>query len=163
MPVKKGSRIDDIKSDFAQYVNAEDPEEGKVKNENLSLDASGVNFNKVGIYETTVTAKDGSGNEGKGTFKIAVYDSANKTAPNLVIKEPFRVIQIDEDINEINWGEDFIKSATDANGLDIVGNIKVDTGDLDTSIEGTYKVTIVAEDFAGNKTSKDINVVVVNY
>lgn len=163
MPVKKGSSADYIKSSFSDSINAVDPEEGKLKKENLTIDVSNVNLNKVGIYETTVTAKDGSGNEAEGILKVAVYDPSNKTAPKLVMKEPFRVIQIEEDIKEINWGKDFVKSATDADGLDIVGNVQVDTGSLDTSTEGKYKVTIVAEDFAGNKTSKEIDVVVVNY
>lgn len=163
MPVKLGSKADDVKTGFYDYVDAVDGEEGKLKKDKLSIDASQVNFGKVGIYETTVTASDSAGNKATGKLNIAVYDPSNKAQPTLVINEPFRVIQIEEDIKQIKWNKDFVKSAVDANGLDIIGNIKVDTGDLDTSAEGTYKVTITAEDFAGNKTSKEINVVVVNY
>ncbi len=163
VPAAKGSGESDVTAKIMDYITVDDAAEGELGGDAIKLDLSAVNFGKVGSYTATVTATDGSGNEGTGKITVAVYNPDNKTAPTITLLDPYRVLKLGEELEEINWAKDFIKSALDADGLDVTGNLEVNTDALDINAEGEYTVTAKVKDFAGNEATKDIQVAVVNY
>lgn len=59
----------DRKYDFKKYVHASDNMGGKVS---LSVDTSGINWKKSGVYKLTYTAKDLAGNVARKSAKVQV-------------------------------------------------------------------------------------------
>ncbi|MCG8499177.1 MAG: DUF5011 domain-containing protein, partial [Firmicutes bacterium] len=80
--------------------------------------------------------------------------------PTVVFKQKFRSVKLEEDASAINWGKEFIASATDKDGLDVKQGIKADLSELDTTTPGKYKVEITVTDFAGNETKQTLEVTV---
>lgn len=128
----------------------------------IKFDTSATDSSKPGFYKygLVATAKDNMDNEGRARINIVIFDPNNKVAPTLTPKAEFRKIAVDEDTSAINWGNDFVEVAQDASGIDIKDKVTADLGELDTSTAGTYKVTLKLTDFAGNETTKEIDVVV---
>ncbi len=163
IPAALNSSEKDITSKIMDYIKVSDAAEGDLSGDSVKLDTSKVNFGKIGQYTATVTATDGSGNETKADVKVAVYNPDNKTPPTITILDPYRVLKQGEELDEIDWAGDFIKSALDANGFDVSGNISVDTSALDINAEGEYNITFKVKDFVGNEATKELQVAVVNY
>ena len=126
----------------------------------IVADLSRVNFDKPGRYENAATfsIRDSSGNEGKTERAVVVFDAANTTAPSLVIKGGFRNIAVNENTDNINWRGDFVESATDKDGLDIRDSVFADLSQLNTTLAGSYTVTLFVRDYAGNEVSAEITV-----
>ncbi|MDF2870365.1 MAG: transglutaminase domain protein [Anaerocolumna sp.] len=59
----------DKKYDFTKYVHASDDRDAAVK---LTVDTTGINYKKEGIYTVTYTAKDSAGNASKARAKVQV-------------------------------------------------------------------------------------------
>ncbi len=148
--------------DWASYMKASDNIDGELNMANAAVDFSGVDFNAVGKYDGKVvySIKDASDNEGTATLNIIVYNGNNTTPPTLVLKSEYRTVGLDEDVSSINWKDDFVEQATDADGLDIKNNITPDLSELDTTTPGEYNVEITLKDYAGNET-KEVIVITV--
>ena len=105
---------------------------------------------------------DAAGNSNSTRAKVVVYNPDNKTAPTVTLKAELPKVEIDAVASEINWN-DFIESAVDADGLNVLElaeNITADISKLDTTTPATYKVTVTVSDYAGNKTDVVVDVVV---
>lgn len=148
--------------DLPSNFQVKDNLDGELKAGDLNFDFSAVDTSKAGYYQGGIVAtmKDSSDNEGKAKVSVTIFDPNNKTAPTLKIKEEYREIAKDEDTANINWGNDFVEVAEDASGINLKGAIEADLSELDTTTPGTYKVKLTIKDYAGNETSKEIEVVV---
>ena len=93
-------------------------------------------------------------------MNIIIYNGENKTAPTLVLKTEYRTVGLDEDVSSINWKDDFVEQAEDADGLDLKNNITPDLSELDTTTPGEYNVEITVKDYAGNETKETIVITV---
>lgn len=153
--VAKGTQPDDI--EWGEYLSASDNADGDYTSDSIIISYDEEIFNTVGTYENGVTAYivDNSGNEGKGSFTVLVYDPDNTDTPHLVAKEVVPEIDRNKDVSEINWGQ-YVETAQDADGIDISTNISADTGWLDVTESGEYPVDLVATDYAGNKVEATI-------
>ena len=124
------------------------------------------NLNTVGYYYRMFKAyfADSSENMGYCTVSVYVYDPANTDAPVLTAYESPMYVTVNTDVNSLAWvGSEMtaaIKSAVDADGLDISGNVKADLSTLDSSTPGTYDVVISVTDYVGNTASVTVKVVV---
>ena len=136
--------------------------DGELDKEQIVFDTTAADFNQVGAYKAGVvgTIKDSSDNEGQVKINIVIYDDKNTQAPTLTVKEEYRVLAKDEDTSKVNWGNDFVETATDKDGLDLKANIVADLSELDTTTPGTYNVALTVTDYAGNETTQTIEVTV---
>ena len=153
----------DLKTvDLASNFQVKDNLDGELNAADINFDLSAVDTSKAAYYKGGIVAtmKDSVGNEGKAKISVTIFDPNNKTAPTLTIKPEYREIAKDEDTANIKWGNDFVEVAEDASGIDLKGDIQADLSELDTTTPGTYKVKLTVKDFAGNETSKEIEVVV---
>lgn len=154
----------DLKSilDVANKFTVTDNLDGELNAADITVDVSAVDTSKPGYYKggIVLSKKDSADNEGKLKLSVTIFDPNNKTAPKLTIKPDYRKIAKDEDTAAINWGNDFIEVAEDANGIDLKSAVQADLSELDTTTPGTYKVKLNLTDYAGNTTSKEIDVVV---
>lgn len=155
-----GTDPDGVK--WAAYMTASDNIDGALSMDDAAVDYSEIDFDTVGRYEGKLgfSIKDASGNEGRASLNVVIYNGGNTAAPTLVIKDEYRTIGIDEDASSINWKDDFVEQATDADGLDIKNNISADLSELDTTTPGTYPIEITLTDYAGNETKGTIEVTV---
>ncbi|HBA47414.1 MAG TPA: hypothetical protein DCZ91_06380 [Lachnospiraceae bacterium] len=148
--------------DWTAYMTASDNIDGDLNMSDAAVDFSEIDFGTVGKYDGKLaySIKDASDNEGTATLNVIIYNADNTTAPTLVIKEEYRTVNIDENPSDINWKDDFVEEATDADGLDIKNNITPDLSELDTTTPGEYNVEITLTDYAGNETKETIVVTV---
>lgn len=148
--------------DWASYMKASDNIDGELDMKNATVDFSGIDFATVGNYDGKLiyAIKDASGNEGTASMNIIIYNGENKTAPTLVLKTEYRTVGLDEDVSSINWKDDFVEQAEDADGLDLKNNITPDLSELDTTTPGEYNVEITVKDYAGNETKETIVITV---
>lgn len=150
--------------DWTAYVKATDNIDGELDMQNAAVDYSGIDFDTVGKYEGALqySIQDAAGNEGATTLNVVIYDGSNTTAPTLVLKAEgeYRSINVDEDTSSINWKDDFVEQATDADGLDIKDRISADLSELDTTTPGDYEVELTLTDYAGNEAKETIVVTV---
>ncbi len=160
IPVPKGSGEAQVKEQLSKFVTIKDTMEGEIDTSSAVLELGNVDFNKVGDYTGVIKAYDSSLNEANATIHIYIYDADNKTPPTVKVKSVYRIIKLDEDVSTIKWS-DFIETAKDANGLNLMERIKGDTTTLNTSMEGTYDVKITVTDYAGNETTVTVPLVVV--
>ena len=143
-------------------MKASDNIDGELDMKNATVDFSGIDFATVGNYDGKLiyAIKDASGNEGTASMNIIIYNGENKTAPTLVLKTEYRTVGLDEDVSSINWKDDFVEQAEDADGLDLKNNITPDLSELDTTTPGEYNVEITVKDYAGNETKETIVITV---
>lgn len=137
---------------------ATDNVDGELDRSQAVIDTSACDFSKVGTYNPgiKVTVKDKAGNEGSSEYPIVIYNPENKTIPTLTLKEEYRKIAKDEDTSSINWHQDFVEKAVDADGLDLAGFIESDMSQLDTSTAGSYTIQLTVIDYNGNKGVVDL-------
>lgn len=121
-------------------------------------------FQTVGYYDKAFKAcfTDPSGNVGKATVSVYVYNPNNTAAPVLTANETPVTIALNADVNTLTWvGEgNAILSAVDADGLDVSSKVAADLSTLDSSTPGTYDVRITVTDFVGNTAETTVKVVV---
>ena len=148
--------------DFSELYTAEDNIDGPLDFSAVAINYDGVDFNKIGQYGggLVMSVKDAAGNEGTAKVAVTIYDDKNTQPPTVVFKPEFRSVKLEEDASAINWGKDFIASATDKDGLDVKHGINADLSELDTTTPGKYKVEITVTDFAGNETKQTLEVTV---
>lgn len=147
---------------WTMYMTASDNIDGELSMDDANVDFSEIDFNTVGKYDGKLvfSIKDASDNEGKASLNVIIYNGENTEAPTLVIKDEYRTINIDENTSSINWKDDFVEQAMDADGLDIKNNISPDLSELDTTTPGEYAVEIILTDYAGNEMRETIVVTV---
>ncbi len=146
-----------------------EPEDVPFVEGRFSIDYSGVDFNTVGEYTDAVkiVASDKAGNKREATYTAFIYDKDNTNPPKMELKKnedgslaELKTINLDAKTDEINWGNDYIGSATDENGIDIKSRVKADVSYLDVTVEGEYPVVLYVEDFAGNRTEIPVTLTV---
>lgn len=108
---------------------------------------------------------DSFGNRGYKTISVIVYDPNNTEKPVVEAHTAPMFVSLGTDVNTIKWiGETpynyAIKSAVDADGLDLSGNVRADLSTLDSSTQGTYDVKITVTDYVGNSTQVTVQVIV---
>lgn len=142
---------------WTDKFSATDNLDGPLDITTATFDTSLTDFNTVGMYKDgiVVTINDASENTGKAKANIFVYDPANKEAPVLTLKEEYRSISLDEDTSKINWN-DFVESAVDADGLNVLSTITADLSTLDPTTKGDYTIGLTVTDFANNSTSTEL-------
>ena len=138
---------------WADYIEAEDGVDGVLDMSTATIDASAIDTGKIGVQEgvLNLTIKDKSDNKVNSKLNVIIYDKDYKTAPVITLKGEYRTIQLDEDIEKINWQADFIESALDKDGLNVMQTVEADISELDTSTPGTYQVTLKVTDYVGNQ------------
>ena len=138
---------------WADYVEAEDGVDGVLDMSTATIDASTLDTSQIGVQEGVLhlTIKDQSDNEASANLNVIIYDQGHQTAPVITLKEDYRTIQLDEDIEKINWQSDFIESALDKDGLNVIQTVEADISELDTSTPGTYQVVLKVTDYVGNQ------------
>ena len=162
IPVPVGSTAADVQALLSQYIKVTDAMDGDIDSSTATVDVSDADLNRIGAYRVAVSAYDSSLNEAKVNVDLYVYNASNKTKPTLTIKSNYRILDLDEDVAAIKWS-DFVASAKDADGLDLIEKVKADVSTLNTSMEGEYDVVLTVTDFAGNETSETITLTVLNY
>ncbi len=143
-----------LREDAAIEVNNEDidktlffEEIKNVKENDIKVDYSKVNFNEVGIYEVTITIY-----KKKYTAKLQVVDTES---PVLQVKD------VSIAIGDTYNAKDFVDSCKDNSGKKCNiefydSSVNQDGEKIDYNSykdEGTYTVQIIASDESGNKTS----------
>jgi len=148
--------------DWGKYLSINDNVDGTIAVSKASADLLAVNFNKPGRYNNAAvfSVRDSSGNEGTAVKTVTVYDGTNKTPPVLKIKAEYRTVKLNEKTDDINWKKDFVESAADRDGLDIINSLFADLSEIDTTKPGKYNVTLTVKDYAGNEASADVSVTV---
>ncbi len=128
-------------------------------NEDGTTTSTGINFNEVGKYEKGIIVKvtDSQGNTKEANYTAYIYDEHGKNAPTLKLKEDLSAtIALNADTSTIKWADLYVEEAVDENGIDLKTFVSADVSELDVTVPGKYPVTIYVEDFAGNKTSVDV-------
>ena len=153
-----GTTADEI--NWNQFLQVSDNVDGAIDFSNVAVDIPGVDFAVPGRYENAVSfsVRDASGNEGTAGRTVVVFDAVNTIPPTLVIRSNLRAVKLNEDTAGINWMADFVESATDKDGIDIRDSLFVDLSELNTTVTGSYPVTLFVRDYAGNETSAEITV-----
>ena len=107
---------------------------------------------------------DSFGNRGYKTISVIVYDVNNTEPPVVEMNKEPMFVALNTDVNTLNWiGTAYngaIKSAVDADGLDLSGNVRADLSTLDSSTQGTYEVVLTVTDYVGNETKVTATVIV---
>ena len=160
MAFPAGTIPEDINWD--KYTKIEDNVDGVIPFSEALIDLSAVNFTKPGLYTdgAVFSASDSSGNLGTAKRTITIYDGTNTTPPELVLKNEYRSVKLEEKTAGINWRVDFVQSAKDKDGLNIMDNLSFDLAEIDTTKPGKYNVGISVKDFAGNSSSAVLTVTV---
>lgn len=135
---------------------AEEDVEHEFKANKLYIDTSAINFNQTGEYVdgVMVTATDRYDNTAERKFNVYIYDEGNTVPPILELREELPPLPIETDTSTVKWADLFVNTATDATGINLNAFVSADVTELDTTMEGTYPVTIYVVDFAGNRTEE---------
>lgn len=164
--IKLIKRLDFAKGTDAQniswdaYIEVVDNADGPIDLNQAMIDFKAIDFNQVGVQQggLTVEVKDSSDNTAVNLFDIVIYDVDHTIAPTLTVKEEYRTIKRDEDVSEIQWGEDFLEEAVDKDGINIKHLVTVDLSTLDTTTKGVYPVELTVVDYVGNEEKVTIEV-----
>ena len=143
-------------------MTAEDNVDGEMDMSKAEVDFSEIDFNEVGEYggKLVYSITDEAGNTGSSSMNVIIYNGDNEAAPTLVIKEEYGNIEVDKNASDINWKDDYVEEAKDADGLDLKNRITADLSELDTTTPGEYEVELTVKDYAGNETKQIITVTV---
>ncbi len=154
--------VDPTTYDWEKYYTIVDNLDGPMSFADATVDTSAIDFSTVGKYSDgiVVSIPDSYGNIGERKSSVIIYNPDNTTPPVVEVKADYRKIAKDEDTGSIKWGDDFIASATDADGFDVKANTTADVSNLDVTAAGTYDVVITVTDYAGNTTDVTVPVTV---
>lgn len=148
--------------DWSEFLEAEDGVDGVLDVSAATVNVEEIDVDTVGMYDggLVMTIADAAGNERESSYTVAIFDPSNSAEPTLTIKEEYRTVNLDEDTSEINWKDDFVEEAVDADGLNIKKNVSADLSTLDATTPGEYEVDLSVTDFAGNETTVTVTVTV---
>jgi peptidoglycan/xylan/chitin deacetylase (PgdA/CDA1 family) len=128
-----------VMADMFQEVGAEDFVESVTDATEVTLELSGVDLDKAGSHEVTITATDAKGNV---TEQQALFvREEDKAAPNVTENEAVTLLQ----------GNDYaVENISFSDDLDPSPAITYDASTIDVTVPGTYKVAVTATDRSGN-------------
>lgn len=154
----KGTQAQNIPWDT--YIGITDNIDGPIALTEEMINVDTLDFNQVGVQQgaLSVEAQDASENSVTNMLDVIIYDVGHTIAPTLTVKEEYRTLKRDEDVSEIQWGEDFLDQALDKDGIDLKHLVTVDLSTLDTSTKGTYPVELTVVDYIGNESKVTIEV-----
>lgn len=135
-------------SNLADYFSAADNLGGPVT---LASD-TGIDTSKEEKQTIHVTATDESGNKAEGDYSITVGDYS---APEITLTADKATAKKNDKVDPMS----FVRSVTDAHDGDLKGSVKTE-GSVDTSKAGTYRITYIVSDKAGNEAKKQIEIAV---
>lgn len=149
--------------DYSKDFEAIDNIDGKLDIANATFEVIGADSKVPAEYVDAlqIKIKDSTGNESILKQNIIVFDDENTIPPTLVAKEAYRQVKLDEDANKINWGNDFIQTVEDKDGIPLKSKLVADLSELDTTTAGKYNVVLTVMDFANNEASITVEVEVV--
>lgn len=132
-----------------------------ISSDKIVVDLSEVDSSVPGLYAYLVkmSVEDESGNAATLNLSVTIYDPENTTPPVVTVKEDYRAVAVDEDVSAISW-TDFIESAVDTDGISVIGTLKADVSEFDTSAAGDYDVAMTVTDYAGNETVTTVTITV---
>lgn len=135
--------------DAKKGVTAKDEEDGDITSK-IEIVENNVNINTPGIYKVVYKVTDSNNSAVTKEIKVTVKEN----------KAP--VINASDITQTLNYPFDAKKdvTATDAEDGDLTSKIVV-KGEVNTKVEGTYKVVYEVTDSNGKKTTKEITVKVV--
>jgi hypothetical protein len=133
---------------------------------NIEADLSNVNTAAPGEYDIVLTITDYAGNTASQTVQFRIYDDQETTRPELDLRAG-AVLDFDVNTNFISVDMSEYLEASDTLGgsgsFDISDRITIiDYKDLDNTTVGSYTITVSVTDYAGNETTLDITVNIVN-
>ena len=111
--------------------------------DNIVIDSSAVNTDRVGEYTVAYDVSDAAGNAAEQKTRTVRVIDAGKPIITLTGDNP-QTIHFGMAYTELN------ATATDAVDGELTGNIVIDANNVDTSTVGTYTVTYDVTDTAGN-------------
>ncbi|WP_407270037.1 immunoglobulin-like domain-containing protein [Radiobacillus sp. PE A8.2] len=126
---------------------------GEDLSEELHIDASAVNTDKVGSYKVHYSVEDSSGNEGKAERTVKVVDT---TKPVITLAGDNPLV--------VEYGNIFVDpgvTAADNYDEDVTEEITV-AGSVDENVVGEYTLTYTVEDSSGNEGKAERTVKVVD-
>ncbi len=128
----------------------------------MTVDSSEVDFETEGSYHDKihVTITDTFGNTYKRNFTAYIYDENNRSMPTLVLKDGEITVETETDTSTIDWAKLCVEKAEDVNQVDLKSFVKADVSYLDVTVKGVYPVVVYVEDFAKNRTEKQIEITV---
>lgn len=151
---------------WTSYVEDARDIDGIPVHNNIEADLSDVNTTAPGEYDIILTVTDYAGNTASQTVKFRIYDDQETTRPSLEIRDD---AVLDFDLNttfiSVDFSEYLVANDTlgGAMDYDISDRITVtDYNDLDNTTAGSYTITLSVSDYAGNETTLDITVNVVD-
>ncbi|MEG0153159.1 MAG: hypothetical protein RR090_10495 [Niameybacter sp.] len=158
-PVGTDLSVIDFKADFT----AKDNIDGDLDMSTATVEIVDVDNTKPATYPGALQIKiqDSNGNEGIFKQDIIIFDDKNTIPPTLVAKEDYRELKLGEDVNKINWNNDFIETVEDKDGISLKKQVEADLSELDTTTVGQYNVTLKVTDFANNEAAITVEVEVV--
>lgn len=136
----------DKEKEYKDFVKSYKDASGEVE---LSYEAN-FDFNKVGVYELKVTAKDKFGNVTNGTATLTV--KADNRGP---VFSGLTNLTVDKGAN-IDWKAN-VRSVDARDGQ---MDFTVDTSKVNLNVSGTYYATYTSTDLSNNTTTKKRKVVV---
>ncbi len=138
------------KKDLLENVTASDKEDGTLTN--ITVDDSKVNYEAVGEYTITYQVTDKFGHIVTKDVKLII----KQTEPPIITASD-KTITIGVDFNPKEG-----VTAKSSDQTDLTATIKVIKNTVDTSKKGTYEVTYEVTDKYNNKTTKTIQVTVID-
>ena len=134
---------------YLEGVTATDKEDGNITSK-ITYETN-LNINKPGVYNVTYKVVDKKGATTNKTIKVTVLKDE---APEIKVT--------DKTINTNSVFDPLLNvEAYDKEDKDITKKIKVTSNNVNTKVNGEYKVTYQVTDSFGNKTEKTIKVTVV--
>jgi hypothetical protein len=149
-------------ADLSDFITITDNVDGNIPLSNAVILWGETDKDTVGEYngQFNLAVTDASGNSSSAGRKVYIYDPDNTVPPVIALKADLPAVAMETNASDINWRDNYVDTARDADGYDIKGRVFADLSELDTTTPGTYDVELTVTDFAGNKASVVINVVV---
>ena len=134
--------------DLGKLAKAYDKEDGDLTSK-ITYEGN-VDFNKPDKYKVTYKVKDNNNQEVSKTITVTVLEDMK---PVIEANDVYLVVGD-------SFNEKAGVKATDKEDKDLTDKIKVTYNDVNTTKEGTYKVTYQVSDSFGHVVTKDIKVIV---
>lgn len=146
--------INDNPPNYLDGVIATDVYTNEDLTDEIIVDDSEVNYQKLGTYNLTYRVRDSRGNETVKTVKVNVVDTIPPQIENL----HDLIIEVNTNLNNYDFWQDIIVK-DNSNGYI---SKEIDRSKLNIGIIGEYEITYIVRDEAKNETRKNVKVKVVD-